>query len=102
MSNNVSPIPAVAVGGPAIGQQSPSAPGDGAAPTPVSDPGQPAAPNPADLRLVIEDDKAAGLFVYKTVDWRTGAVVQQLPREQVVRMREAQSYAAGQVFKTRV
>ena len=57
-------------------------------------------PNPADLRLVIEEDKAAGTLVYKTVDWRTGEVVQQLPREQVLRLREAQNYSAGQLLAT--
>ena len=58
-------------------------------------------PNPADLRLVIEEDKAAGAVVYKTVDWRTGEVVQQLPREQVLRLRESENYAAGQVLATK-
>ena len=58
--------------------------------------------NPADLRLVIEEDKAAGMVVYKTVDWRTGEVVQQLPREQVLRMREAQDYNPGQLLATRI
>jgi flagellar protein FlaG len=62
---------------------------------------QAAMPNPADLRLVIEEDKAAGTLVYKTVDWRTGEVVQQLPREQVLRLREAQNYSAGQLLATR-
>ena len=57
--------------------------------------------NPADLRLVIEEDKAAGTFVYKTVDWRTGEVIQQLPREQVLRLREAQNYSAGQLLTTK-
>ena len=57
--------------------------------------------NPADLRLVIEEDKAAGTFVYKTVDWRTGEVVQQLPRAEVLRMREAQNYSAGQLIATK-
>jgi flagellar protein FlaG len=57
--------------------------------------------DPADLRLVIEEDKAAGTLVYKTVDWRTGEVVQQLPREQVLRLREAQNYNAGQLLATR-
>jgi flagellar protein FlaG len=56
--------------------------------------------NPADLRLVIEEDKQAGTFVYKTVDWRTGDVVQQLPREQVLLMRETQGYSAGQLLTT--
>jgi flagellar protein FlaG len=81
----------------------------GAAPTSVPEPApQPASheaaptagPDPADLRLVIEDDHAAGCFVYKTIDWRTGAVVQQLPREQLVKMREADAYLAGDVIKT--
>jgi flagellar protein FlaG len=57
-------------------------------------------PNPADLRLVIEDDQAAGCFVYKTIDRRTGDVVQQLPREQLVKLREADAYLAGDVIKT--
>ncbi len=73
-----------------------------AAPHPASTPAAPAAgPDPADLRLVIEDDQAAGCFVYKTVDWRTGAVVQQLPREQLLKLREADAYLAGDVIKTR-
>jgi flagellar protein FlaG len=84
-------------------------PAPGAAPTSVPEPApQPASheaapragPDPADLRLVIEDDHAAGCFVYKTIDWRTGAVVQQLPREQLVKMREADAYLAGDVIKT--
>jgi flagellar protein FlaG len=57
-------------------------------------------PNPADLRLVIEDDPKAGCFVYKTIDWRTGQVVSQLPREQLVKMREAENYSAGDVIDT--
>ena len=57
--------------------------------------------NPADLRLVIEDDKQAGTVVYKTVDWRTGEVVQQLPREQVLLLRETQNYAAGSLLATK-
>lgn len=56
--------------------------------------------NPANLRLVIEDDPKAGCFVYKTVDWVTGEVVSQLPREQIVKMREAENYSAGDVIDT--
>lgn len=47
----------------------------------------------ADLRLVIEEDR--GLFIYKTVDRRTGDVVQVLPREEVVRTHDATAYAAN-------
>jgi len=56
----------------------------------------------ADLRLVIEEDRASGLFIYKTIDRRTGDVVQQLPREEVVRMHQAEDYAAGAIIKTRI
>jgi flagellar protein FlaG len=57
--------------------------------------------DPADLRLIIEDGQVDGTLVYKIVDGRTGAVVQTLPREQVLSLRETKSYVAGQVIKTR-
>lgn len=53
-----------------------------------------------DLRLVIEEDRDSGLFIYKTIDRRTGDVVLQLPREEVVRMHEAGNYQAGRLIKT--
>lgn len=50
-----------------------------------------------EFRLVIEaDDK--GSFIYKTLDRRTGEVVNQFPREQVLRLKEAESYSPGKVF----
>ena len=55
-----------------------------------------------DLRLVIEEDRASGLFIYKTIDRRTGDVVQQLPREDVVRMHQAEDYAAGAIIKAKI
>ena len=51
----------------------------------------------ADLRLVIEEDKAAGSYVYLTVDPVSGKVVSQVPREQVLRMREASGYQPGSI-----
>jgi flagellar protein FlaG len=66
------------------------------------DPGHSDAPDPADLRLIIEDDQVAGSFVYKTVDRRTGRIVQQLPREQILALREAADYTAGAVIKAKV
>ena len=53
----------------------------------------------ADLRLLIEDDEAAGSYIYKTIDRRTGEVVHQYPREEVLRLKEASDYAAGAVIK---
>ena len=54
------------------------------------------------LRLIIEEDLAAQSYVYKTVNSRTGEVVQQYPREEVLRMREDANYHAGGVIRTKV
>jgi flagellar protein FlaG len=84
---------------PAVGQ-SPFAPADYLNPAAlVQD--QTNAVDPVDLRLIIEDDPKSGTVVYKSVDRRTGVVVQQLPREQVLRMREAQNYSAGKLLATK-
>lgn len=76
------------------------------APPPRPDTGTPAqraaqSQDPADLRLVIEEDKATNSYVYKTVDRATGQVVQQLPREQVLQLREALDYEAGDVVRAK-
>ena len=60
-----------------------------AAPTPeISQAPAPQTGAQADLRLVIEDDKAAGSYVYVTINSVTGKVVSQFPREQLLKMRE--------------
>lgn len=53
-------------------------------------------PDAADLRLVIEE--GGGSYVYKTIDRRTGEVVAQFPREEILRMREETNYEAGAVI----
>lgn len=58
-------------------------------------------PDPADMRLVIEEDKASGTYVYKTVNRVTGEVIQQLPREQVLKLRDALSYEVGTVVRAK-
>ncbi|HLY79456.1 MAG TPA: flagellar protein FlaG [Caulobacteraceae bacterium] len=55
----------------------------------------------ADLRLVIEEDKASGSYVYKTVDPITGKVISQMPREQLLKMREADDYKPGSIVDSR-
>ncbi len=60
-----------------------------------------AAPEAADVRLIIEDDAAGGGFVYTTVDHRTGAVLRQLPRDGLLKLGEAADYTAGALIKTR-
>jgi flagellar protein FlaG len=55
----------------------------------------------ADLRLVIEEDKASGSYVYKTVNPITGKVVSQMPREQLLKMRETDDYKPGSIVDSR-
>jgi len=55
----------------------------------------------ADLRLVIEDDKAAGSYVYLTINSVTGEVVSQVPREQLLKMREDPAYRPGSITNSR-
>ena len=74
--------------------------------TPPANVGASQAPPPqsdaqADLRLVIEEDKAAGSYVYKTVDPITGKVISQMPREQLLKMREAVDYRPGRIVDSR-
>jgi flagellar protein FlaG len=58
-------------------------------------------PDPVDMRLVIEEDEAGGSYVYKTVDRRTGKVIQQLPRDQLLKLRDQLSYEAGDVVRAK-
>ena len=58
-------------------------------------------PDPADMRLVIEEDKASGSYVYKTINRVTGEVIQQLPRDQVLKLRDQVDYVAGNVVRTK-
>ena len=55
-------------------------------------------PQPGDLRLVIEQIGDIGDYVYKTVDRRTGETLQQFPREEIVKLREASRYHTGDVY----
>jgi flagellar protein FlaG len=55
----------------------------------------------SDLRLVIEEDKAAGSYVYMTVDPRTGKVIAQIPREEVLRMKDDAGYTPGSIINSR-
>jgi flagellar protein FlaG len=58
-------------------------------------------PDPVDMRLVIEEDKASGSYIYKTVNRLTGEVIQQLPRDQILKLRDQVAYEAGDVVRTK-
>jgi len=59
-------------------------------------------PDAAETRLVIEMDKASGSYVYKTINRQTGEVMSQLPRAEVLKLRDGGNYAAGAVIRTKV
>lgn len=50
-----------------------------------------------DPRLVIEQDKPTGTFVYKTVDRVTGDLLYQYPDEGMLRLRDDPGYVSGAV-----
>jgi flagellar protein FlaG len=58
-------------------------------------------PDPVDLRLIIEEDQASGSYVYKTINRATGEVVQQLPRAEILKLKDQISYVAGGVVRTK-
>ena len=58
-------------------------------------------PDPVDMRLVIEEDKASNSYVYKTVNRLTGEVIQQLPRDQVLKLHEQLDYEAGDMIRAK-
>ena len=73
-----------------------SSPDSAAAPAAHPDPA--ATHAQPDLRLFIEKDETAGVFVYRIIDRRTGDVVQQFPREEVLKMKESPDYDPGHVI----
>jgi flagellar protein FlaG len=79
-------------------------PGGSSEPAVVAQPDAPAAAavqeplNIQDLRLVIEEDQSAGSYVYKTIDPRTGKVIAQIPREELLKLKEKPDYRPGSVI----
>jgi flagellar protein FlaG len=74
------------------------------APGQTTAPPAPAAPPraaQADLRLVIEENPDGGGFIYKTLDRRTGEVILQLPRADMLKAFSAGDYDPGDLIKTR-
>jgi flagellar protein FlaG len=64
---------------------------------------RPSLQDPSDqsqYRLVIEEDQASGAFVYKTLNRDTGEVVNQFPREEVLKLKEHAQYKAGAIIRT--
>jgi flagellar protein FlaG len=58
-------------------------------------------PDLVSMRLVIEMDKASGAYVYKTINRLTGEVVSQLPRAELLKLKDQRQYRAGTVIQTK-
>lgn len=58
-------------------------------------------PDPVSMRLVIEMDKASGAYIYKTINRLTGEVVSQLPRAELLKLKDQRQYQAGAVIQTK-
>jgi flagellar protein FlaG len=54
-----------------------------------------------DQRLVIEEDRATGWYMYKTINRHTGEVLLQLPREDLLKLREAARYVVGALIQAK-
>ena len=77
-----------------------------AEPEPQAQPVKPVEPPPvqsesSDLGLIIQEAGQSGHYIYTVVDRRTGKIVSQLPREELLRMRDQPNYAAGSVFDSK-
>ncbi|CAN5464647.1 flagellar protein FlaG [soil metagenome] len=88
--NTASTVPGYPAGGVSMSASKEAAP--------VEKPAVAAGPQPGDLRLVIEEDSKTGTYIYKTVDRRTGDILQQFPRDDVLRFKQAEHYDPGEVF----
>ncbi len=75
-------------------------------PEPQTQPAKPVEPVAApmeqsDLGLIIQEADQSGHYIYTVVDRRTGKIVSQLPREELLRMKDQPNYAAGSVFDSK-
>ena len=61
-----------------------------------------AGPDPADVRLVIEEGKVSGSYVYKTINRVTGEILRQFPREEILKLQSGDEYKSGTIVRTEV
>ena len=59
-------------------------------------------PDPADVRLVIEEGKVSGSYVYKTINRVTGEILRQFPREEILKLQSGDEYKSGTIVRTEV
>jgi hypothetical protein len=53
-------------------------------------------------RLLIDQDKTTGVFIYRIVDAINGRVLAEIPRESIDQFKDSQDYTAGDLVSTTV
>ncbi|WP_397401426.1 hypothetical protein [Phenylobacterium sp.] len=74
----------------------------GSAPTKAEAPSVATGPDLADVRLVIEEGKVSGSYVYKTINRVTGEILRQFPREEILKLQSGDEYKSGAIVRTEV
>lgn len=59
-----------------------------------------AAPSKPATRLLIDQDKVTGVFVYRIVDSNTGNLLAEIPNDQIANLKDADDYVSGSVIST--
>ncbi len=103
------PPPAKAGSGGGTATESPKQPVSAKSPAPIdtpekrelSDAEPTVAPPRANARLSIEKDEVNGGFIYKSIDRETGEVLQQYPREHILRRIAKEKAAEGVILDTK-
>ncbi|MGA9658685.1 MAG: flagellar biosynthesis protein FlaG [Asticcacaulis sp.] len=57
---------------------------------------------PYQLRLTVDKDPETGQWIYRAIDRYTGEVVREMPRQELVALRQSSTYKTGSVIKTDV
>ncbi|MGC1305352.1 MAG: hypothetical protein WA840_23525 [Caulobacteraceae bacterium] len=60
----------------------------------------PAEQSTSPTRLLIDQDKVTGVFVYRIVDSQTGALLAEIPNDQIANLKNAGDYVSGSVIST--
>jgi hypothetical protein len=100
MSSNLSIIPP-APGGPGSDGGSSSHPNP-RRPQPAAPEAEPAPVPDVGQRLIIEQDERSHELVYTVIDRASGEVVARTPRDEVARMADKPSYAAGALIRAKI
>jgi myo-inositol-hexaphosphate 3-phosphohydrolase len=67
-----------------------------------SDAAPPVTPAKPTTRLLIDQDKVTGVYVYRIVDSGSGRLLAEIPNDQIANLKDADDYVSGSVISTSV